>query len=155
MTTSVRMSRDEIWEFLREGHTGILTTLRADGMPVAMPVWYAVLDGAVVTMTRGKKLARLRRDPRASFLVEGGEWWAELRAVHLTGTAEILSAEEAAALAPAVQAEHDRKYAAYRTDPSAMPEATRTVYATSDRAMVRLRPDQRILNWDNRKLGLA
>ncbi|MEU7813984.1 pyridoxamine 5'-phosphate oxidase family protein [Pseudonocardia sp. NPDC049154] len=152
---SVRMTEAEIWSFLTEGHTGILTTLRADGMPVAMPVWYAVVDRAVVVMTRGRKLERLRRDPRASFLVEAGERWAELRAVHLTGRAEVLDAAAAAALGPAVDAELDRKYAAFRTDRAAMPDATRGAYEQAERGMVRLTPDQRVLHWDNRKLGLA
>ena len=81
---SVRMNEEEIWDFLTNGHTGILTTLRRDGVPIAMPIWYAVVDHTVYIGTRGKKLTRLAHDPRASFLVESGEKWAELRAVHLT-----------------------------------------------------------------------
>ena len=42
---TVRMTDEEIWEFLSEGHTGIFTTLRRDGYPIALPVWYAVVDG--------------------------------------------------------------------------------------------------------------
>lgn len=154
-TPSVRMPRAECWALLRDGHTGIFTTLRSDGMPIAMPVWYVVVDDAVLIETRGKKLARLRRDPRASFLVEEGEHWAELRAVHLTGRAEILSGEEAATVADAVRAEMTRKYAAYRTDLSEMPAATRAVYEQAGMNLVRLWPDQRILQWDNRRLGLS
>ena len=42
-------------------------------------------DDLLSAPTRTKKLARLRHDPRASFLIESGERWAELLAVHLTG----------------------------------------------------------------------
>lgn len=149
--TSVRMDPDEVWDFLAEGHTGILTTLRADGVPIAMPIWYAVVAEAIYLRTRGKKLSRLSRDPRASFLVEEGQRWAELRAVHLTGTAEIL--EPTAELDAAVDAELERKYARFRVDQAAMPSAARAAYAA--RRLVRFTPDKRILNWDNRKLGLT
>ncbi|ALL79247.1 hypothetical protein AD006_32200 (plasmid) [Pseudonocardia sp. EC080610-09] len=147
------MPRSEVDTFLRDGHTGILTTLRSDGMPIAMPVWYALVEGTVIVETRGKKLARLRHDPRASFLVESGRHWAELRAVHLTGWAEVLSPDTAAAIAEPVRVEMARKYATYRTDLSEMPAPTREVYESGG-TLVRLHPDERILHWDNRRLGL-
>ena len=149
---SVRMTEDEIWDFLREGHTGIFATLRSDGVPIMMPIWYAVVERRVYIQTRGKKLTRVTNDPRASFLVESGERWAELRAVHLTGRAEII--EPSPELAEAIRSEMDRKYAASRTARSEMPEATRGVYQQAQRATVRLTPDARVLNWDNRKLGV-
>jgi nitroimidazol reductase NimA-like FMN-containing flavoprotein (pyridoxamine 5'-phosphate oxidase superfamily) len=148
---SVRMTEDEIWDFLRDGHTGIFATLRSDGVPIMRPIWFAVIDRCVYVQTRGKTLTRVRNDSRASFLVEAGERWAELRAVHLTGTAEIV--DPSPELAAAIRAEMDRKYAPYRTAQSAMPEATRGVYQQAQRATVRLTPDTRVLNWDNRKLG--
>jgi nitroimidazol reductase NimA-like FMN-containing flavoprotein (pyridoxamine 5'-phosphate oxidase superfamily) len=150
--TSVRMSEEEIWEFLREGHTGILATLRSDGVPIMMPIWYAVIDRCVYVNTRGKKLTRVRNDARASFLVEEGKRWAELRAVHLTGTAEII--DPSPELAESIRTEMDRKYASYRTDRSRMPEATRGAYQEAASATVRLTPDARVLNWDNRNLGV-
>jgi nitroimidazol reductase NimA-like FMN-containing flavoprotein (pyridoxamine 5'-phosphate oxidase superfamily) len=151
--TSVRMTDDEIWAFLRDGHTGILATLRSDGVPIMMPIWYAQVDRCVYVHTRGKKLARIRNDSRASFLVEAGERWAELRAVHLTGKAEIIEPDEA--LSGVIQAELDRKYATYRTAREEMPEATRGVYQQADGATVRFTPDDRVLHWDNRKLGVS
>ena len=84
------MTEHEIWSTLTDGHTGIFTTLRRDGMPIAMPMWYVVVDRCVYMQTRGKKLQRLRNDDRASFLVETGLRWAELVAVHLTGRCEQL-----------------------------------------------------------------
>jgi nitroimidazol reductase NimA-like FMN-containing flavoprotein (pyridoxamine 5'-phosphate oxidase superfamily) len=150
---SVRMTQGEIWDFLTNGHTGILTTLRRDGVPVSMPIWYAVVDRVIYIGTRGKKLVRIKHDARSSFLVETGERWAELRAVHLTGKSEII--EPAAELAARVNAEMDRKYAAYRTAPRAMPEATRNTYAQAKRGLVRFTPDERILNWDNSKLPIG
>ena len=147
---TVRMSPEEIWRFVTDGHTGIFVTLRRDGVPVATPVWYAVVDQVIYMSTRGKKLSRVRRDPRAAFLVESGERWAELKAVCLTGKAEIV--EPPPELSARISAELERKYAGYRTPRSAMPEATQKAYTTSPWGIVRLVPDERILNWDNAKL---
>ena len=147
------MSADEIWQFVISGHTGIFTTLRADGMPIALPIWYVCLDRLVYISTRGKKLKRIANDPRASFLVEEGETWPELRAVHMTGIAEVVDLDDE--LSARYQAELDRKYSQYRTASSAMPKATREAYTKAVSGIVRFTPDYRFLSWDNRKLGLT
>jgi len=149
----VRLSPDEAWELVESSHTGILTTLRRDRVPVALPVWFVVLDRRVVMRTPApsKKVSRLRRDPTASFLVEAGERWAELRAVHLTGRVELLDDE--GELAAAVQRAWDEKYGAFTTARQEMPDATRQVYAVPY-VLLRLDPDERILSWDNARLGL-
>lgn len=149
---SVRMTDEEIWTFLTEGHTGILTTLRRDGHPIALPVWYAVVDGRIFVVTRGKKVARVAKDSRCSFLVESGERWAELQAVHVVCEGRVIEPDET--LEAAIRAEMNRKYAAYRTARKAMPDATRTHYTSSGSAVIELVPLERILNWDNRKLGV-
>jgi nitroimidazol reductase NimA-like FMN-containing flavoprotein (pyridoxamine 5'-phosphate oxidase superfamily) len=149
---SVRMTEDEIWKFLEDGHTGILTTLRRDGYPIALPIWYAVVDRIVYIGTRGKKLSRIRHDPRSSFLVETGDRWRDLKAVHLTGKSEIVDVPDE--VGERIRAEMNRKYAAFRTAPTAMPTATRDTYANANRGIVRFTPDARILNWDNTKLPI-
>jgi len=148
----VRMSDDEAWAFLEQGHTGILTTVRRDGRPVALPVWYVVLDREVYvgTPSGSQKVARIRRDPRAAFLVEAGERWAELRAVHLDGTVEVVDdAERCERVDAAVQ----EKYAAWQTPRRDMPAASRRHYA--GRTFLRFVPDGRPVSWDNRKLDVG
>ncbi|MGH9202730.1 MAG: pyridoxamine 5'-phosphate oxidase family protein [Vicinamibacterales bacterium] len=57
--------------FLAERRYGILTTLRANGAPVSLPVWYE-WDGATLWMfchEASGKLKRLERDARATVLV--------------------------------------------------------------------------------------
>src|SRR5262249_18835819 len=103
--------------------------------------------------TRGKKLARLRHDPRASFLVEDGMAWKELRAVHFTGHAHVVDLE--GELAQRYRAEMDRKYAGFRTARSEMPEATANAYETAIGGIVRFEPDDRVLHWDNKKLFIT
>jgi Pyridoxamine 5'-phosphate oxidase len=150
--SSVRMPPDEIWDFVTRSHTGILTTLRRDGMPVALPVWFVCVDHVIYTRTRGKKLGRVRHDPRASFLAESGERWADLKAVHLTGRADV--PELPPTLVAQLEDQHHEKYAAYTTARSAMPQATRAAYE-SGFAWVRFVPDERVLNWDNSRLSLG
>jgi len=147
---SVRLTDDEAWDVLERSHTGILTTLRADGWPVTLPVWFVVADRAIGMMapSRTKKVSRIRRDSRASFLVESGERWAELRAVHLSGTVEEILDE---ATRDRVDALLNQKYAAFRPARSALPSATQDHYA--NRTFLRFVPGPRILSWDNRRIA--
>ncbi len=147
----VRMSDDETWDFLSNGHTGILTTLRRDGQPISLPVWYAALDRTIYVVTRGNKVERVRHDARCSFLVESGERWAELRAVHLECRGRVVQADSD--LATAIAEEMDRKYSTYRTSRQAMPAKTKKHYASAAGATIELSPQGRALPWDNRKLG--
>jgi PPOX class probable F420-dependent enzyme len=147
---SLRLSPDEAWTFLDRAHTGIFTTLRADGSPVALPVWFVTLERTIcIGAPAGtKKIKRVRHDPRASFLVEQGERWAELQAVHLSGRVEIVADAD---VATSVQLALDAKYQAFRTATASMPEPTQQHYA--ERTILRLHPEGRILSWDNRRIG--
>ncbi len=151
---SIRMSDDEAWSFVTDAHTGILTTLRRDGQPIALPIWFAVVDRRIYLSTRGKKLLRVRHDPRCSFLVETGERWAELEAVHFSCTGRVLD-DLPDELRERVGAEMHRKYDAFRTSTWAMPTATRAAYDPAAGAMIELTVHGRILTWDNRRLGLS
>jgi PPOX class probable F420-dependent enzyme len=147
---SIRLTPEEAWDVLRRAHTGILTTLRADGAPVTLPVWFVVLGQAIYfrTPSRAKKVARIRRDPRASFLVESGMRWAELRAVHLSGRVELVDDEAAKAR---IEAAFDEKYASFRTARADMPAAARDRYAAM--AFLRFVPGPQILTWDNSRMS--
>ena len=147
----IRLTEDEAWEVVQSAHTGILTTLRRDGVPIALPVWFAVDDRTVVLTTPAstKKVARIRRDPRASFLVESGEKYVDLRGVHLSGRIEVVDDDtEKARIEDAVNA----KYAAYRPAAGALPAKAQAFYA--QQAFLRFVPAGRILTWDNARLGL-
>ena len=147
----VRLDADEAWAVLEVAHTGIFATLRRDGMPIALPVWFVALDRTIclAAPSRTKKIARLRHDARASFLVESGEKWVELAAVHLTGRVELVTDETAMAR---IDEALDEKYAAFRGPRGAMPEKTQAHYA--GRTFLRLLPDERIISWDNRRIPL-
>lgn len=65
------MNEAERQDFLAEPRLGMLTTLRADGSPVTVPVWFE-WDGDAVrifsSVTSGK-VRRVQRDPRTTLLV--------------------------------------------------------------------------------------
>lgn len=66
-----KMNDDERERFLAEPRYGILTTVRSDGLPIGVPVWFD-WDGETVRMFTGvnsPKIKRLQGDPRASLLV--------------------------------------------------------------------------------------
>ena len=149
---SVRIDSDEAWARIAGAHTGIVTSLRRDGMPISTPMWFCVVDGAVHfrTPTQSKKATRLRHNPRIGFLVEGGERWAQLWAVHLAGRAAFV--EDAPAV-EAVDAALAAKYSSFKTPRPEMPDQTREHYERPF-VVVRIDAEERIVSWDNARLGL-
>lgn len=147
----IRLSFEEAWAFLESGHTGLFTTLRRDGWPVSLPVWYAALDGALYLRTpmRARKVGRVRRDARCCFAVESGLAWKELKGVVVTGRASLVQApDEQRRALEAI----DAKYERFRTAAAAMPRAAQAHYA--DMAVIRVDPVGGFLSWDNAKLRL-
>jgi nitroimidazol reductase NimA-like FMN-containing flavoprotein (pyridoxamine 5'-phosphate oxidase superfamily) len=145
------MSDDEVWAFLEKGHTGIFTTLKSDGWPVSLPVWFVVVDRQIFVMTpaQTKKVARVNNDDRACFLVESGDAWVELAAVELPVRASVLEpGEEVGAALVAFAA----KYASYRPPSKRVPGATTKHY--SKQAVIRLDPAGPALSWDNARIRL-
>jgi PPOX class probable F420-dependent enzyme len=148
----IRLSQDEAWDVLAQSRTGILTTLKLDGAPITLPVWFAALERTIcfITPVHTKKVARLRRDPRASFLVESGARWSELRGVHLTGVVEEVHDDADKARIDSAVSE---KYRDLMTRASRLPAATRDYYAA--RVFFRLVPAERMLTWDNSRIEVA
>lgn len=114
---SIALTTAEAWEMIRVAHTGILTTLRLDGSPIAVPVWHVCFDNLVFVGAPAatKKIDRITNDPRVSFLVEAGINWTHLRAVHLDARAAIIDDQ---ALADRVAEALADKYRHARTDDS-------------------------------------
>ncbi|WP_127128866.1 pyridoxamine 5'-phosphate oxidase family protein [Georgenia sp. SYP-B2076] len=146
----VRLSAEERETFLQNGHTGIITTLRRDGSPVSLPVWYAYLDGKVYVGSpeSAAKVKRIRHDDRAWFLVESGEKWKELAAVGFPARATVVEGAEA----DRAMAAYEEKYAEFRTPPEEMPGAAQNHYAKT--VMLRLDPTGDALTWNNAKIRL-
>lgn len=151
----VSMAEEEAWEFLARGHTGILTTLRRGGWPVALPVWFVVDERRVyvATPSQTKKLARIAHDDRGSLLVESGLEWSELAAVHLPVRARVLDAEGDAEEVRRAGTLWAEKYAAFGMAGEKAPSATTKHY--SSRSMIRLDPAGPLVSWDNARIRLG
>ncbi|WJV50171.1 pyridoxamine 5'-phosphate oxidase family protein [Streptomyces flavofungini] len=88
----IMMTPDEVDAFLAAERTCRVATVSADGAPHVSALWFA-WDGTslwLYSITRSKRWAELRRDPRVAVVVDAGEQYGELRGVELTGTAEVV-----------------------------------------------------------------
>jgi hypothetical protein len=145
-----RLTDEECWEFIAQAQTGIFTTLRRDGRPITLPVWHVAFGRRVYVRTpeRTSKVVRIRRDARASFLVERGDAWIDLVAVGFNGRAWI---EDDPALITEAHRRLDEKYAAFEPPLDRLPPAVAAFY-TSPKLIVALEPEGRLSTWNNRAL---
>src|SRR4029450_5248098 len=89
------MALDEarVQEFLATKEVAVLATVRADGAPLAMPMWF-LHDASALTMISvadTQKVRNLRRDARVSVVAEAVSESGEVRGLTLQGRAEFLS----------------------------------------------------------------
>ncbi len=70
-----RMQPDVLNDFLQQPHIGVLATLRRDGRPYTVPVWWLWKDGVIwVTGTHTRVWCQqIKRDPRVSLCIEAAE----------------------------------------------------------------------------------
>ncbi|WP_405655358.1 pyridoxamine 5'-phosphate oxidase family protein [Streptomyces sp. RK9] len=88
----IMMTPDEVDAFLASERTCRVATVSPGGAPHVSALWFA-WDGTslwLYSITRSKRWAELRRDPRVAVVVDAGEQYGELRGVELTGTAEVV-----------------------------------------------------------------
>ncbi|MCK9517604.1 MAG: pyridoxamine 5'-phosphate oxidase family protein [Dehalococcoidia bacterium] len=69
-----RMTPEDFDTFVQQPHVGVLATLRANGAPYTVPVWWLHRDDGVwITGTYSRVWCKqLLRDPRASLCIESG-----------------------------------------------------------------------------------
>jgi PPOX class probable F420-dependent enzyme len=97
IATNTVVTRDELLDFIRARHHGIVITTRQDGRPQASPVTCGVDDGGrivIATYPERAKTRNARRDPdHVSVLILsddfGGPW------VQVDGAAEVFDVPEA------------------------------------------------------------
>ena len=89
---AVRMTPEEVADFLASGLKVQVATVGPDGAPHLTTLFYVVDDGRIAfwTYAKSQKVRNLERDPRITCLVEDGTSYDELRGASLTGTAEIV-----------------------------------------------------------------
>ncbi|MFJ6573599.1 pyridoxamine 5'-phosphate oxidase family protein [Streptomyces sp. NPDC091292] len=143
----IMMSAAELDEFLATERTCRVATVSADGAPHASTLWFA-WDGSslwLYSITRSRRWAELRHDPRVAVVVDAGEEYGELRGVELSGRVEFVGeAPRTGEPCPELDAV-ERLFARKNFGLDEMPHDGRHAWA-------RLTPEA-IASWDFRKLG--
>jgi PPOX class probable F420-dependent enzyme len=83
------MNREQALDYLKRNHRGVLTTLKKDGRPQLSNIGYLLDDDGKIkisTTAARFKVRNLQRDPRASLLALGDNWYEYIVA---EGTAEV------------------------------------------------------------------
>ena len=90
--SSVKMSDEEIEQFLLADMKVQIATIGPDGAPHLTTLFYVVEQGRIAFWTYGasQKVVNLRRDPRITCLIEDGEDYFELRGVTIQGKARLV-----------------------------------------------------------------
>jgi nitroimidazol reductase NimA-like FMN-containing flavoprotein (pyridoxamine 5'-phosphate oxidase superfamily) len=145
------MSGAEIAGFRGDHGRAVLTTLRADGRPVPLPVWYVAIDGALYFQTppRSRKIGNIEGDPRVAVLIDDGHHWAQLRGVLIQGQAELVTD---GLLRARVLTAFTQLFAGRTIPADQLPAAVSAHYA--DQTVFRVAIPDQPLSWDNRKVRL-
>lgn len=146
--SQIEMTPEEISAFVAKQRTANLATIGATGQPHVVAMWFAMIDGVLWFETKAKaqKAVNLRRDPRATVLIEDGRTYDTLRGVSFEGTADIV--DDAEALWAVGVNVWERYTGPYTDDLEPFVEAM-----LHKRVAVRL-DVTRTRSWDHRKLGL-
>ena len=144
---AIAMTAGEVDAFLAGQRTCRVATAGRTG-PHVTPLWYAWHGGAIwlTSLSRSRRWADLRADPRIAVVVDAGEDYAELRGVELRGKVEVVgevprTGEPVAELVGPEQAFADRYSGG-------------TMLHDGRHAWLRLVPEK-ITSWDFRKLAAA
>jgi PPOX class probable F420-dependent enzyme len=147
----IRMSDDEVRDFLAEQKIVSVATVGPNGRPHLVPLWYVAEDGELVgwTFAKSQKAKNLERDPHATLQVEDGVAYEELRGVMLECEVDIERDPERVA-------EYGRKlFMRYggAEGGELKPEVAEMVEKQAQKRIgMRFRPT-RTVSWDHRKLG--
>jgi PPOX class probable F420-dependent enzyme len=89
---AVRLTDEELAEFLESNMKVQVATNGPDGHPHLTTLFYVMVDGQMFFWTYGKsqKIQNLRRDPRITCLVEDGTDYFELRGATIFGKARLI-----------------------------------------------------------------
>lgn len=142
------MRSHEASRFMASEMTAILGTINPGGHPHMVPMWYIMREDAPAfwTYKTSQKVKNLRRDARASCLVEAGSSYEELRGVLLHGAADIEDDQQS------VIQFGTRLYSKYYPELSEHEARERAEDSGNKRVIVTLDVVDSI-SWDHRKLS--
>ncbi|MGI5350977.1 pyridoxamine 5'-phosphate oxidase family protein [Streptomyces sp. CA-250714] len=142
----IMMTPEERDAFLRTQRTCRVATVSRQGAPHVGALWFC-WDGDALwlySLTRSRRWAQLRTDPRLAVLVDEGEEYGELRGVELSGRAEFVGEAPRMGEPCPELAEVERAFPAKYFGLERMPYDGR-------HAWLKLTPES-VVSWDFRKL---
>ena len=144
---AIRMTSEEMTQFISEQKSLQVATLNKDGTPHLSTLWFGIVDDEIVfeTYTKSQKIVNLHRDPRIALLLEDGLEYEKLRGVTINGTAELYS-----------QPEDVQKYAAAviaRNHGIDLADASNAAAALANKRTAVVVKAEKIISWDHTKLG--
>jgi len=146
---TIRMSPEQVRDYLLGHSRIILVTNGPDGLPHPVPMNYGLDDEGRIIITsfrKSQKVRNLERDPRAALLVESGETYADLKSAIAYADAEIVAdPEQVARLMGAIHADSELS----GSISGSMSEQVRA--AIAKRVVLRFTPF-RYVSWDHTKL---
>jgi hypothetical protein len=140
---AIKMTQEEIDEFLQGWHTMNCATMNHDGTIHLVAMWYGFLEGccALETKAKSQKVLNLRRNPQITCLVEEGDSYDQLRGVEIIEDADRI-------FELGISVFERTTGAKYTEDMRAGVEAM-----INKRVVVKINVDKYV-TWDHRKLGL-
>jgi PPOX class probable F420-dependent enzyme len=143
------MGAEEIAAYLAAQRSAALASIGRTGFPHQAAMWFVPEPGRVVMWAyrRSQKAVNLRRNPRASLLVQDGETYDRLRGVVVQGKVDLV--DDKPAVLEIGNALHARYGVAYGDDP----DAYRAVIAQQAPKRVGISlPMEHVFSWDFGKL---
>ncbi len=148
---SIKLSAEAINDYLAGERTIIIVSNGPKGYPHPMPMWFYVDEEGRVnctTFTKSQKVLNLRRDPRATLLVESGFEYAELKGLVIHARAEVIEDSELVADTLA------RINIKHRSGTEAEVEQMRKAVSATATKRVMLRfTAERYVSWDHARLA--
>ena len=144
---AIRMTSEEMTQFISEQKSLQVATLNKDGTPHLSTLWFGIVDDEIVfeTYTKSQKIVNLHRDSRIALLLEDGLEYEKLRGVTINGTAELYS-----------QPEDVQKYAAAviaRNHGIDLADASNAAAALANKRTAVVVKAEKVISWDHTKLG--
>jgi PPOX class probable F420-dependent enzyme len=146
----IRMTPEEITDFLAAQHTAQVATIGPNGRPHLVPVFYVTrAEASIATWTYAKsqKVVNLRRLPQATVLVESGETYEELRGVSMECDVTIVEdIEQITAIGQELSGR-------LLVNDDVATSAGQFIRAQAEKRVGLLFAPTKVLSWDHAKLG--
>ena len=147
----IRLTEDELREFLDDALTLQVASIGKDGYPHLVPMRFAIDSEGFIVFTSyrvAQKVRNIERDPRVTVLVEEGTDYDKMRAAMIKGDAELLDdLESTREILRLIRA----KYYGEGSDSPGLVGTRSSPDSSSKRVGVRIRPVS-IVSWDHSKL---